>query len=192
MTLTRLGACAKCIQPLGRKATSQSTRKQQAPTPASWRKVPHTHMCLSLVVLVTLATLVIPAHAGSSDLAVDNIWLEKALAPAQPVTDTPVGEQFYIIATVKNSGQETAYGYYLDAYYESDYGRGDQTTSPRVRFKNGMLDPSLPKRAHTPHAGSWIQITRYRNSMNLTTRSTSSQSDPLRQLPRLLLRRQLN
>ena len=100
----------------------QPTRRQQTPTPASRHKVPH--LCFLLILLVAFATLVIPAHAGSSDLAVDNIWLEKASAPAQPVTDMPVGEQFYIIATVKNSGQETAYGYYLDVYYESDYGRG--------------------------------------------------------------------
>jgi hypothetical protein len=34
------------------------------------------------------------------------------------------GQSFLIVATIKNIGQEAASGYYVDVYYDGDYGRG--------------------------------------------------------------------
>ncbi len=83
-------------------------------------------LCLSIGLLITLSTLSFPVYAGSSDLTVDSIWLERTSAPHVPVagTDLSPNESFNIVASIKNLGQETASGYYLDVYYDSDYGRG--------------------------------------------------------------------
>jgi hypothetical protein len=76
-------------------------------------------------------------YAGSSDLTVDSIWLERASAPGVPVTgtDLALNESFNIVASIKNLGQETANGYYLDVYYDNDYGRGgpDNITAGEVQ-----------------------------------------------------------
>jgi hypothetical protein len=80
-------------------------------------------LCL-LIVLIVLPTLAVPAHAASADLTVDNVWLEKASSPDQPVASVAPGEQFNIVASVKNIGDSAGSGYYLDVYYDSDYGRG--------------------------------------------------------------------
>jgi hypothetical protein len=74
--------------------------------------------------VISLASLTFPAHAASSDLTIDSIWLEDASQPGQPITQVSPGQSFNIVATIKNIGQETASGYYLDVYYDSDYGRG--------------------------------------------------------------------
>jgi hypothetical protein len=76
--------------------------------------------------LITLSTLSFPVYAGSSDLTVDSIWLERASAPNVPVagTDLSPNESFNMVASIKNLGQEIASGYYVDVYYDSDYGRG--------------------------------------------------------------------
>ena len=63
-------------------------------------------------------------HAGSPDLTVDSIWLEDASQPGQPISQVSSGQSFLIVATIKNIGQETASGYYVDVYYDNDYGRG--------------------------------------------------------------------
>jgi hypothetical protein len=74
---------------------------------------------------MTLSLSLVTVHAGStSDLTVDNIWLEDASQPGQPISQVSSGQSFLIVATIKNIGQETASGYYLDVYYDSDYGRG--------------------------------------------------------------------
>jgi len=87
--------------------------------------------------LIALSTLRFPAYAGASDLAVESIWLEKVSAPGVPVaaTDLPLDESFNIVASIKNLGQETASGYYLDVYYDNDYGRGgpDNITAGEVQ-----------------------------------------------------------
>jgi hypothetical protein len=80
-------------------------------------------LCL-LIVLIVLPTLAVPAHAASADLTVDNVWLEKAADPGQAVASVAPGEQFNIVASVKNIGGSAGSGYYLDVYYDSDYGRG--------------------------------------------------------------------
>jgi len=78
-----------------------------------------------LILLVSLASFAGPARAASSpDLAVQSIWLERASDLGQPVTQVTSGESFLIVATVKNLGGTTVSGYYLDVYYDSDYGRG--------------------------------------------------------------------
>jgi hypothetical protein len=66
-----------------------------------------------------------PVHADSlPDLTVDNIWLEEASIPGQAVTAVAPGDQFLIVASIKNLGSATASGYYVDVYYDSSYGRG--------------------------------------------------------------------
>ena len=87
--------------------------------------------------MIALSTLSFPVYAGSSDLTVDSIWLERASAPGVPVagTDLSSNESFNIVASIKNIGQEAANGYYLDVYYDSDYGRGgpDNITAGEVQ-----------------------------------------------------------
>jgi len=75
--------------------------------------------------LIVLPSLAVSVHAASvPDLTVENIWLEDASQVVQPITEVSPGQSFNIIATIKNIGQETASGYYLEVYYDSDYGRG--------------------------------------------------------------------
>ena len=94
-------------------------------------------LCFSILLLIVLSTLRFPAYAGASDLAVESIWLEKASAPGVPVagTDLALNESFNIVASIKNLGQEAANGYYLDVYYDNDYGRGgpDNITAGEVQ-----------------------------------------------------------
>jgi C1A family cysteine protease len=74
--------------------------------------------------LIVLPSLAVSVHAASApDLTVENIWLD-ASQVGQPITEVSPGQSFNIIATIRNIGQETASGYYLDVYYDSDYGRG--------------------------------------------------------------------
>jgi hypothetical protein len=100
-------------------------------------RVPLSCLCFLIGLLITLSTLSFPAHAGSSDLTVDTVWLERASAPGVPVagTDLAPNESFSIVASIKNLGQEAANGYYLDVYYDSDYGRGgpDNITAGEVQ-----------------------------------------------------------
>jgi hypothetical protein len=62
------------------------------------------------------------------DLTVDSVWLEEASNPGQPVAQVAPGDQFLIVISIKNLGSATASGYYIDAYYDSDYGRGGPDT----------------------------------------------------------------
>ena len=77
-----------------------------------------------LVVSVVLSSLAVPVHAASIDLTVDNVWLENAANPGQAVASVAPGEQFNIVASLKNTGDAPASGYYIDVYYDNDYGRG--------------------------------------------------------------------
>jgi hypothetical protein len=82
-------------------------------------------LALLLAVFVGFAYLPVAVHADSlPDLTVDSIWLEDASQPGQPVSQISPGESFLIVATIKNIGQATAPGFYLDVYYDNDYGRG--------------------------------------------------------------------
>jgi len=80
---------------------------------------------LLLLLLVSLACLTAAAYAESlPDLTIDTIWLEDASQPEEPVTQLSPGQSFNIVVTVTNLGQATAFGFYLDVYYDDDYGRG--------------------------------------------------------------------
>jgi hypothetical protein len=82
-------------------------------------------LALLLAIFVGFAYLPVAVHADSlADLTVDSIWLEDASQPGQPVSQISPGQSFLIVATIKNIGQATAPGFYLDVYYDSDYGRG--------------------------------------------------------------------
>ena len=77
------------------------------------------------LLLMSMSSLIATVHAsGSADLTVENVWLEDSSQPGQHVSEISPGQQFDIVVTVKNIGDATAYGFYLDAYYDSDYGRG--------------------------------------------------------------------
>jgi hypothetical protein len=93
-------------------------------------------LALLLAVFVFFAYLPVAVHADSlPDLTVDSIWLEDASQPGTPVSQVSPGESFLIVATIKNIGQATATGFYLDVYYDSDYGRGgpDNITAGEVQ-----------------------------------------------------------
>jgi hypothetical protein len=93
-------------------------------------------LAILLAVFVGFAYLPLAVHADSlPDLTVDNIWLEDTSQPGTPVSQVSPGESFLIVATIKNIGQATATGFYLDVYYDSDYGRGgpDNITAGEVQ-----------------------------------------------------------
>jgi hypothetical protein len=92
----------------------------------SRRPVSYTLRCsvLLLLLFISFANLPVTVHAGSSDLTADSIWLEDASQPGQPISQVSPGQSFLIVAAIKNIGQETATGYYVDVYYDTDYGRG--------------------------------------------------------------------
>jgi len=119
-------------------------------------RAPLSCLCFSIGLLITLSTLSFPVHAGSSDLTVDSIWLERASAPHVPVagTDLSPNESFNIVASVKNLGQETASGYYLDVYYDSDYGRGGPDNIASGEAQEWYLGP-LTATAGT-HTTQWV------------------------------------
>ena len=83
---------------------------------------------LLVALIFCLPVLVSTGHqaqaASGPDLTVDSIWLEENSAPGKPVVQVAPGDQFLIVASIKNLGTATASGYYLDVYYDSDYGRG--------------------------------------------------------------------
>jgi len=81
-------------------------------------------LTLLLVLFISFANLPVTAHAGSPDLTIDSIWLEDASQIGQPLSQVSPGQSFNIIATIKNIGQDTGSGYYLDVFYDGDYGRG--------------------------------------------------------------------
>jgi hypothetical protein len=63
-------------------------------------------------------------------------------------------ESFNIVASVKNLGQETASGYYLDVYYDSDYGRGGPDNIASGEAQEWYLGP-LTATAGT-HTTQWV------------------------------------
>jgi hypothetical protein len=95
-------------------------------------------------------------YADSSDLTVDSIWLERASAPGVPVagTDLALDESFNIVAGIKNLGQEAANGYYLDVYYDNDYGRGGPDNITAGEVQEWYVGP-LTATAGT-HTTQWV------------------------------------
>jgi len=113
-------------------------------------------LCLSIGLLIALSTLSFPVYADSSDLTVDSIWLESASAPGVPVagTDLALDESFSIVAGIKNLGQEAANGYYLDVYYDNDYGRGGPDNITAGEVQEWYVGP-LTATAGT-HTTQWV------------------------------------
>ena len=119
-------------------------------------RAPLSCLCLSIGLLIALSTLSFPVYAGSSDLTVDSIWLERASAPGVPVagTDLALNESFNIVASIKNLGQEAANGYYLDVYYDNDYGRGGPDNIAAGEVQEWYVGP-LTATAGT-HVTQWV------------------------------------
>jgi len=119
-------------------------------------RAPLSCLCLSIGLLIALSTPSFPVYAGSSDLTVDSIWLERASAPGVPVagTDLALNESFNIVASIKNLGQEAANGYYLDVYYDSDYGRGGPDSITAGEVQEWYVGP-LTATAGT-HTTQWV------------------------------------
>ena len=119
-------------------------------------RVPLSSLCFLIGLLIALSTLSFPVYAGSSDLTVDSIWLERASAPGVPVagTDLALNESFNIVASIKNLGQEAANGYYLDVYYDNDYGRGGPDNITAGEVQEWYVGP-LTATAGT-HTTQWV------------------------------------
>jgi len=111
-------------------------------------------LALLLIPLVSLVNLPATIHAGSSDLTVDGIWVEDASNIDQPVTQLTPGQSFNIIATIRNIGQETASGYYLDVYYDSDYGRGGPDNIAPGEVQTWYVGPLTAQDG--PHTTKWV------------------------------------
>jgi hypothetical protein len=109
---------------------------------------------LFLVIVIGSASLSGTAHAGSPDLTVDSIWLEDASQVGQPVSQVSPGQSFNIVATIKNIGQDTASNYYLDVYYDSDYGRGGPDNIAPGEVQTWYVGP-LTAQAGT-HTTKWV------------------------------------
>jgi hypothetical protein len=109
---------------------------------------------LLLLLLVCIPNVVVPAHAASPDLKVDSIWLEEASAVGVPVAQVAPGDSFLIVATVKNTGDTAANGYYLDVYYDSDYGRGGPDNITAGEAQTWFVGP-LTAQGDT-HTTQWV------------------------------------
>jgi len=138
---------------------------------------------LLLLLLVCIPNVVVPAHAASPDLTVDSIWLEEASAVGVPVAQVAPGDSFLIVATVKNTGDTAANGYYLDVYYDSDYGRGGPDNIAAGEVQTWFVGP-LTAQGGT-HTTQWVmdpdnQVAETTESNNVKELSftTSSQSAP--------------
>ena len=113
-------------------------------------------LCFLIGLLIALSTLSFPVYAGLPDLTVDSMWLERASAPGVPVagTDLALNESFNIVASIKNIGQEAANEYYLDIYYDSDYGHGGPDSITAGEVQEWYVGP-LTATAGT-HTTQWV------------------------------------
>ena len=108
-----------------------------------------------LIVLIVLPSLAVSVHAASApDLTVENIWLEDASQIGQPITQLSLGQSFNIVATIKNLGQAAAYGYYIDVYYDSDYGRGEPDDIAPGEAQTWYVGPLTGENG--THATRWV------------------------------------
>jgi hypothetical protein len=87
-------------------------------------RLAHVPLALLLVVAISFAYLPQMGHAASPDVTVDSIWVEDASQPGTPITQVASGQSFLLVATIKNIGQDAASSYYVDVYFDNDYGRG--------------------------------------------------------------------
>lgn len=120
--------------------------------------LPRTLLLLAILTFLLVPTLASPVHqvhaASSPDLTVDSIWLEESASPGQAVAQVATGDQFLIVASIKNLGTATASGYYLDVYYDSDYGRGGPDTIAPGETQVWYIGP-LTAQAGT-HTTKWV------------------------------------
>ncbi len=108
-----------------------------------------------VLLLITLASLYATVHADSlPDLAIGSMWLEDAVQPDEPITELSPGQSFNIVATVTNLGQETAFGFYLDVYYDSDYGRGGPDDIAAGETQTWYVGPLIAQEG--THTTTWI------------------------------------
>jgi len=113
------------------------------------------YFAVLFILLISLAGLATPVRAASlPDLRVDSIWLEDASNLGQPITQVASGESFLIVATVKNLGGTTASGYYLDVYYDSDYGRGGPDNITAGEVQTWYVGPLTAQDG--THTAQWI------------------------------------
>jgi len=106
------------------------------------------------LLLICTSSLAHPVHAASVDLTVESVWVEKAAYPGQVVASVAPGDQFNIVASVKNIGDAPASGYYLDVYYDSDYGRGGPDNITPGEVQTWYVGP-LTAQAGT-HTTKWV------------------------------------
>ena len=106
--------------------------------------------------MITLYALGTPVYAASPDLTVSSIWLERVSVPGVPVAPTELipNESFVIVANVTNLGQATASGFYLDVYYDSEYGRGGPDNIASGEVQQWFVGPltAMPG----AHATQWV------------------------------------
>lgn len=96
-----------------------------------------------------------PVIAGSlPDLSVQNVWIEKVSQFGQPASEISPGEEFYVVATVTNSGDATASGYYVDAYYDSEYGRGGPDDIAPGELQEWYVGPITAQSG--THTAKWV------------------------------------
>jgi hypothetical protein len=108
-----------------------------------------------LAVFVGLAYLPVAVHADSLPyLTVGSIWLEDASQPGTPVSQVSSGESFLIVATIKNIGQATASGFYLEVYYDNDYGRGGPDNIAAGEVQTWYVGPLTA--TNGTHTTKWI------------------------------------
>jgi hypothetical protein len=108
-----------------------------------------------MICLPSLVDSVRPVHADSlPDLTVGSIWLEEASNPGQSVAAVAPGDQFLIVASIKNLGSATASGCYIDVYYDSNYGRGGPDNIAPGETQIWYVGP-LSAQAGT-HTTKWI------------------------------------
>ena len=139
--------CASVRSALKGATVTSLPRKHRGHVPLAWS--------LCFLLMVSLASLTFPAHAASAaDLTVENVWFEDASQIGQPVSQVSPGQSFNIIAAIKNIGQETAAGYYLDVYYDSDYGRGGPDNIAPGEVQTWYVGP-LTAQAGT-HTTKWV------------------------------------
>jgi hypothetical protein len=115
--------------------------------------------------------------ASGPDLTVDSIWLEENSDPGQPVEQVAPGDQFLIVVSVKNVGTSSASGYYLDVYYDSEYGRGCPDTIAPGETQVWYVGP-LTAVAGT-HTTKWIVDPELSRLFVIEIRSTSAGPGPL-------------
>ena len=179
-----------------------SRRSPHAPSGRGSYAVPI--ISVLLLLLICIPNLAVPAHAASPDLTVENVWLEKASASGELVAQLAPDDQFNIVATVKNTGDAPANGYYLDVYYDDDYGRGGPDNITLGEVQTWFVGPFSAQEG--THIARWVvdpdnQIAETSESNNLkelpftigsviltttTTSSTSSTTSSSQSTPQAL------